>query len=227
MTMKIVFFDVDGTLVDARDDAWKIFRNTNDHFGLGIDSQEQFLALSETNIFLGLEKYCENATHTKQVVSHFLNDIAENYNPNFIPGMIKVAMEFSQKITLAILSSNKRETILRILHNGGITECFSAICSYDEEPSKSTALKNFLSGKMRNAYQEQHDLKKAPLTYLAEEAVLVTDTVGDVREALTAGIRVVAVAWGMHDKSKLLDAGAEYVAEDTQGLTRWLSKILN
>jgi phosphoglycolate phosphatase len=52
--------------------------------------------------------------------------------------------------------------------------------------------------------------------------VLVTDTAGDVRDALDAGIRAVGVAWGMHDSDELTEAGAEFVAIWPQELPGYL-----
>ncbi len=42
--------------------------------------------------------------------------------------------------------------------------------------------------------------------------MLVTDTIGDVEEAIRCGIRAVGVVWGMHTADELLAAGAEFVA---------------
>lgn len=52
--------------------------------------------------------------------------------------------------------------------------------------------------------------------------MLITDTVGDVRDALAAGIRVVGVAWGMHGVDELTEAGAEFVALGPQELAAYL-----
>lgn len=46
----------------------------------------------------------------------------------------------------------------------------------------------------------------------------VTDTAGDVREALLAGVRPCGVAWGWHEPQDLLAAGAEAVAETPAAL---------
>ena len=49
-------------------------------------------------------------------------------------------------------------------------------------------------------------------TGLRSRTVLVTDTAGDVRDALAEGIQVIGVAWGMHSVEELTAAGAEFVA---------------
>ena len=41
--------------------------------------------------------------------------------------------------------------------------------------------------------------------------MLITDTVGDVREGRSCGVRVIGVAWGMHGVDALRQAGAETV----------------
>jgi len=52
--------------------------------------------------------------------------------------------------------------------------------------------------------------------------MLITDTVGDVEEALAAGIRVGAVSWGMHRADDLEAAGAEFVCIWPEELVAYL-----
>ena len=52
--------------------------------------------------------------------------------------------------------------------------------------------------------------------------MLITDTVGDVEEAVAAGIRVGAVSWGMHRAEDLEAAGAEFVCIWPQELLAYL-----
>lgn len=221
MALALVFFDLDGTLVDARDAAWEIFAETSETFELGIDTQEKFLALSETNFFAALSAYCTDEKLAVAVTDHFMDGIRDRYNPPFIPGMIDIVKEFSAQTPLAILSSNMRDTIQRILTAGGITQYFPHIIAGDEEPSKSTAIASFLSANGQEIATSAGD-NRAPISN--HEAAMVTDTVGDVGEALSSGIRVCGVTWGMHSKQQLLTAGAEYAADTPADLMEWFNK---
>ena len=224
MALSIVFFDLDGTLVDARDAAWEIFADTNALFELGIDTQEKFLALSETNIFSALSECCVDEQHATTVIDHFMNSIRERYNPPFIPGMVDVVKQFNAQTSLAILSSNMGETIRRILEAGGIAEYFPHILSGDDEPSKRTAITNFLAANDDQFAKPLTGEERQSRRSRNENAALITDTVGDVGEALGGGIRVCGVSWGMHSREQLLRAGAEYVADTPPELIQWFNK---
>ena len=224
MPLETVFFDLDGTLVDARDAAWEIFAETNDLYELGIDTQDKFLALSETNIFSALSQYCADEVQAKSVIDHFMDNIVNRYHPPFIPGMIEIVRQFNKQISLAILSSNISETIRRILAEGGITECFPIIMSGDVEPSKTKAIQSFLDDDNSRISTTVFQTTSGYRSLTGDEVALVTDTVGDVTAALCGGIRACGVSWGMHSKSKLLDAGAEYVADTPNELMHWFNE---
>lgn len=219
MVLKVVLFDLDGTLVDVRDAAWQLFEETNREFGLGVDSQDKFLQLSETNIFVGLASLCEDDAKAQAVAEHFMDLVRRRYNPPFIPGMVEVVREFAACSTLAILSSNMLDTIRRILASGCITDFFPHILAGDDEPSKTIAIKRFLKLGV-DARTAALDVA-SPVSWSDSEVAMVTDTVGDVGEGLAAGIRVCGVSWGMHSEQQLRAAGAEYVARTPQELLEW------
>ncbi len=218
MTVRAVLFDFDGTLVETRNASWTLFAETDRQFGLGIDTQQKFFDIFEGNFFSTLATHCGDEALANAAAAHFMELIRTRYNPAFIPGMDSVLRELSASLRLTVLSSNKLETIQRILSGAGLETLFDLILASDIEPSKAVAIENFLAaGDARDA----RDGARVP--YAAHDVVLVTDTVGDVAEGVASGIKVIGVTWGMHSRERLRAAGAAQVAESPAQLLPWIS----
>ena len=213
--VRAILFDLDGTLVQTREASWRIFAKTNAALALGINTQAEFFRLLEDNMFHGLRKHCGDDRRASEAATHFLDLLQREYNPEFVPGMADVVRAFAGSCSLAVISSNSVATIRRILDRESLTHCFSHVFGGDVEQDKRACVRRFLSDRSylvnRNcspAYREGHE----PAAPSADQIVLITDTVGDVRHAVESGIRAIGVAWGMHTENQLLDAGAEFVA---------------
>jgi len=110
------------------------------------------------------------------------------------------------------MSSNAMVAIRRILGGEGVAHCFSHVFSGDIGLSKEAHLRRILEEPSYNNAQHCSPSYVEGSDRTAAEVVLITDTVGDVREASNCGVRVIGVAWGMHSSDALLAAGAESVA---------------
>jgi phosphoglycolate phosphatase len=223
---RTILFDLDGTLVDTRAASWALFSETNAHFGLGIDTQNDFFKAFEHNFFDSLAQLPLDPARVDGARQHFMQALRERYNPPFIPGMADVVRALAPFCTLAVVSSNDIGAIRRILKASELANCFSHVFSGDVEPRKSVSIRHFLkqhgytgSRLCSPDYQGTEQNRPAPA---ANEVVLVTDTVGDIAEAMEAGVRTIGVTWGMHTEQQLLDAGAERVAIWPQELIAWL-----
>lgn len=212
MSTRILVFDMDGTLVQARGAAWEIFQDTAAHFELPIRSAEQFFDMFRLNFFEALDDACSAIADPGEVRQHFLTALRERYSPTLVPGMADVIKKLAPHYALAVMSSNAMEAIRRTMEAAGVASCFAHVFSADVESSKTNHLRQILAdplyGNIRScsaAYVEDR-----PAT--GSEVVLITDTVGDVHEGVAAGVRVIGVSWGMHSSTSLQDAGAEFVA---------------
>lgn len=210
-----VLFDLDGTLVDTRSASWPWFEQTSRAFALGINTREQFFALFDDNFFESLAARCGDTKKANAAAQHFMGLIREHYAPPFIAGITEVVRALAADHTLAIVSSNMRETIDRLLHSGGVAAHFAHIYAGDTQPSKSEAIADFLAGRWSDTGLGR--------PFDADRVVLVTDTTGDVGAALASGIRAFGVDWGMHDRQKLIAAGAVQVASQPQQLLAWIN----
>jgi phosphoglycolate phosphatase len=222
-TTRIVVFDMDGTLVQARSAAWEIFQETAREFELPVRSAEQFFELFSTNFFEALDGLSTGAEKAGRVRRHFLEALRDRYTPTLIPGMADVVKRLAPHYALAVMSSNAMEAIRRTLETAGVAYCFAHVFSADVESSKQNHLAKVLAdplyGNLRSCSAAYVENRPAS----GDEVVLVTDTVGDVHEATAAGVRAIGVSWGMHGEQSLLRAGAEFVACWPQEL---LSRLL-
>jgi phosphoglycolate phosphatase len=225
MAIRAILFDLDGTLVQTRQASWELFAETNAEFGLGIDTRDQFFALFETNFFRSLANRCADPKRFADVKRHFLTLLRTRYTPPLVPGMADVVRSLAARFTLVVLSTNTTETIRRILTEANLAHCFAHVFAGDVEPDKSVSMRRFfadagyrLGRRCSPAYDEG-----GPSRFEAgDEVVLVTDTVGDIKEAQSANVRAIGVAWGMHSERELRDAGAERVALWPQELCAWI-----
>jgi phosphoglycolate phosphatase len=212
MSTRIVVFDMDGTLVQARSAAWEIFQETARKFDLPVRSAQEFFDLFNDNFYESLDRVVGDPARAKTVREHFVTALQERYTPTLIPGMADVVKKLAPHYALAVMSSNAMTAIRRTLETAGVARCFAHVFSADIASSKKNKLREVLAdplyGNVRRCSPEYVEDEPGS----GDEAVLVTDTVGDVREGVAAGVRVIGVSWGMHSEEALLEAGAEFVA---------------
>ena len=212
---RAVLFDLDGTLVQTRVASWEIFSRVNDRFGLGVDEQEQYFELFRGNIYASIRELCRDEAHAAEVKAAFLTLLREEYTPPLVPGVADVVRRLAAECTLAVMSSNATQVLRRVLEGAGLAFCFAHVFGGDVIPDKRAAIRAFLAdagsafGRRCSADYDEGGRGPRPDP---SDTVLVTDTAGDVRDALEAGIRVIGVAWGMHSVADLTAAGAEFVA---------------
>ncbi|MBO4240814.1 HAD family hydrolase [Pseudonocardia alni] len=223
--VEAVLFDLDGTLVQTRIASWTVFSTINDRFGLGVDGPEQYFDLFRGNVYDSIAKLCRDEAHAAEVKNAFLTLLREEYDPPLVPGVADVVRRLAGHCTLAVMSSNAMQVMRRVLTGNDLAYCFAHVFGGDVTPDKRTAMRTFLAdaansyGRRCSAdYDEGGRLQTPDLT----STVLVTDTAGDVRDAVEVGIRAVGVAWGMHSPDELLAAGAEFVALWPQEITAHL-----
>lgn len=228
--IRAILFDLDGTLVDTRTASWELFSETNQAFGLGVDSREAFFRTFEGNFFDSLSRIVPDPQRAAAVKAHFLDLLRSRYHPPFIPGMVEVVRTLAPLCPLAVISTNTIDTIRRILVDADIASCFSHVFAGDVEPHKAVSIRRFLSERRyrvaRRCSPSCHGGDTEPRSFDGSEVVLVTDTVGDVREALEASVRAIGVNWGMHTEAQLRAAGAERVAAWPQELVAWLREAV-
>lgn len=223
--VRAVVFDLDGTLVQTRVASWEIFSQVSDRFGLGVDDPEQYFALFRGNVFASIEKLCRDSAHSAEVKEAFLELLRDEYNPPMVPGMVDVVRRLADDCTLAVMSSNAMAVLRRVLVTNELAFCFAHVFGGDVAPDKRAAIRAFLAdsgsgfGRRCAADYDEAGERRDPGP---ASTVLVTDTAGDVSDALEAGIRVVGVAWGMHSVDELIEAGAEFVALWPQEVSAYL-----
>jgi len=219
--LKTVLFDLDGTLVRTREASWELFRQTNEKFGLGVDTPSAFFRLFNQNFYAALGQKSDS----EEVKRHFQELLRDEYSPDLVPGMANVVHALAGHYTLIVLSSNTMEAVRRILLNCDVAHCFAHVFTGDVTPSKVDAIRRFLAdpsyscGRRCSPHYEESTPQRL---HDPQEAMLITDTVGDVEEAIAAGIRVGAVSWGMHRAEDLEAAGAEFVCIWPEELVAYL-----
>jgi phosphoglycolate phosphatase len=225
--LKTLLFDLDGTLVRTREASWELFRKTNEKFGLGVDTPSAYFRLFNQNFFAALDEKSSNGAGAEAaaVKRHFQDLLRDEYCPDLVPGMANVVHALAGQYTLVVVSSNTMEAVRRILLTCDVAHCFAHVFSGDVTPSKVDAIQRFLAdpsyscGRRCSPHYEESTPQRL---HDPKEAMLITDTVGDVEEALSAGIRVGAVSWGMHRAEDLEAAGAEFVCIWPEELVAYL-----
>ncbi len=213
-TTRAIVFDMDGTLVQSRGAAWEVFQDTVQKFNLPVSGPEEFFDLFRENFFKKLREMA-GAQHDA-VNEHFLTALRERYTPELIPGMTDVIHALAGHYSLAVMSSNAMGAIRRTLEHAGVASCFAHVFSGDVENEKAVSLRRILAdpsyNTVRRCVPDYVEAGALPERATPDQLVLVTDTIGDVKEGKSCGIRVIGVSWGMHSAEDLLAAGAEFVA---------------
>ncbi len=98
-----------------------------------------------------------------------------------------VLKELGKKYELFIISSGGVKNISGCLGNNGILNIFTEVLGFETNTSKIDSFRSIL---------KKHRLS-------ADECIFITDTLGDIKEAKSVGVKTIAVDFGFHSKERL------------------------
>jgi phosphoglycolate phosphatase-like HAD superfamily hydrolase len=144
----------------------------------------------------------------KLIIFDFYGTLADS-NDQIYSGIRKCILSYSVKYAIAVCSSMESGHLRRVLENEGLTQFFSDILGSDVSTSKVVKIQSLLK-------KYGHDPK---------DALFVTDTLGDIREGVAAGVACIGVTWGTQDKETLEKGNPLYIVNTVPELEEAIERF--
>ena len=210
---KEILFDLDGTISDSADGIIHCSAQTLEYFGITPPPWEvmrSFIGPPAPVNFRRMGIPEEQIDEAVRIYRGFYRStgIFENY---MYPGIAELFQKLKQSGKELYVATSKPEHLtIPILERFGIAGYFTHICGAASDTERNT--------------------KEAVIEYLIQisggltDAVMVGDTVFDVKGAAHFGIPTVGVSWGYGDTETLKHAGAVAIVNNTEELYTFLTK---
>lgn len=217
MDLKLVIFDVDGTLVDSQAKILGAMQHAFDSAGLVLPSREEVLAgvgLSLPILIARLMPDESPETHAKLVVGYkeafFLQRQKGGLSPLY-PGIREMLDRLAgiDHLLMGIATGKSRRGLTALLDGLDMASRFVSTQVADDHPSKPNP------SMLLTALSETG---MAP-----EQAVMIGDTEFDMDMARAARIRPIGVSWGYHTPDALAPAP---VAQNATALEAMIHEML-
>lgn len=196
MPLKLIIFDLDGTLIDSSVDITNALNYAIEPYAFKRLSVSDTIKLVGEGITRLIEKIIGTADEAvkKEVTDRFLNHYTNHildYTKEY-PG-VRAALEELNDYKKAVIS-NKRESLSRAALDGlGLSRHFDLIIGSDSVPERKPSPVPVLK-------------VLSDLGARSEEAVMVGDSNFDIDAGKAAGVRTVAVTYGYRPKEVLMHA---------------------
>lgn len=221
--MRLIIFDVDGTLVDS---AAIILRSQYDTFarhglvhpgreaGLGVVGLTLDIALAQ---LAGLDAPDDALSETyKSVFNNFRThladypDLAEPLYPGVEAALARLAAD--PRSVLAIATGKSRRGADYLLDRHNWRALFKSVQTADDAPSKPDP------GMILRAMAETG---ASP-----EQTVMIGDSTFDMMMAVSADVVPLGVTWGFQPSERLVEAGAQHLVTHYDDLVPLLDQIV-
>ena len=197
---KIIFFDFDGVIADSFSIGFEI----NKIIDPDIVTENDYRNLFNGNI----HDWAKGSSLEEKEIKRINEEFFTRYIPQMkkvkvIPDMKKMIVKLGKIYTLFIISSTITSPIRDFLERNDILSYFNDIVgSKFIDTNKTERIKAVF--------------KKYSVG--AEDCVFITDTLGDMREAASVGVRSIGVAWGFQKKENLIKGNPLRIAEKPEEL---------
>ncbi len=220
--LRLVIFDVDGTLIDSQEFILAAMRRAfararrpapPDAATLGIVG----LSLPQAMEVLAPEAPEAERDRLVRLYKDSFRSLREESGGEAIAPLYPGAREALERLDgagylLSIATGKARRGLDHMLDSHGLRRLFTGTQTADDAPSKPHP------GMVLNCL--------AATGVAAAEAVVVGDTEYDMAMARAAGARAVGVDWGYHSTERLLRGGAERIVSDFAALDAVLEQFL-
>lgn len=190
----MIIFDFDGVIIDSTKSIYLTFVDVMKEYDLPF-TQEDYKQSFQTNIYDSLRQ--KGITDLDTFSKKFAAASAKHEKDILLfPGIKELLI--SLKEPLAIITSNEASNVKKILQRFDI-DIFVAILG-----------------------RETHHSKQKKFEMLPDARIFVTDTAGDIEEAIAHNIPTIGVTWGVHKKEQLQKS--TFIAHSTEELKALLEK---
>lgn len=211
--IKVIMFDLDGTLVDSSVDITNALNYAAGPYGIGKMTVEETIGLVGEGLTRLIEKVLGNARAATgpEVLDRFIGYYSEHLADFTLPYRgVRETLERLGNYRKAVIS-NKRESLSReLLDKLGLANYFDIILGSDSVEEKKPSPKPIM--KVLESFSLQPD-----------EAVIVGDSNFDIDAGRAAGTKTIAVSYGFRDVGLL--KGADFIIDDITELLQVLAEI--
>lgn len=200
MPIKLIIFDLDGTLIDSSKDITEAINYATEPYGLSPLTTKDTIKLVGEGISRLIEKLLSttifngNDDVRRTVMDRFLEYYSAHLldNTDTYPN-VRLTLERLREYKKAVIS-NKREALSRrILEGLGLGNFFDTIIGSDSTPEKKPSPLPILK------VLTELDVKP-------EEAIIVGDSNLDIEAGRAAGLRTISVTYGYRPYEMIKDA---------------------
>lgn len=210
---KLVIFDWDGTLMDSVNKIVRCFIAAAKDLGWPVPEKKAI----ENIIGLGLNEAFSELYPSFN--DHDNNALADCYRVHFIElddtemlmfDGVEAGLErlSTQGYELAIATGKARRGLIQVLDETGLEACFKYSRCADESGSKPHP-------------QMLFDIL-AEAQIMPQQAVMIGDTTYDIEMAQRAAITALGVSYGVHNRDRLLTAGAVQCVDNFDSVIDWI-----
>ena len=199
---KVIIFDFDGVIVDSKHLSYSINKEMMPDL-----EYSEWESWFEGNLYKKIRTEHQNDKSQDLFFEKYNVDIVNLLPIEGIPEIIK---ELADKYTLIIISSSSQKAIRDFLNKYDLHHYFSDILGRETHRNKVDKFHIIL-----DKYKiEPH------------ETLIITDTVGDVKEANEVGIKSIGVIWGVHNRDKISKTNPHFIAEKPTDLIRGIDAVM-
>lgn len=211
-----ILFDLDGTLLDSK---LSIRETLNT-----VVAERRLAPFSRADLDGLIGKPLREILATRTTDPATIEVLTQRYRAAYnetgwvtvdvFPGLVAMLRRLrSEGVGLACVTSKGQHETETLLFDLGLVDLFDAIVGDDD---------------VRPLKPDPAPVREACrlLGVDPANAIMVGDTIFDVKAAIAAGSRCVGVLWGIHSETTLRSAGAAALATDARGLERVLDRML-
>ena len=197
LSISVVLFDVDGTIVDSAPAVMNAFRGALSDYDLPIPDDQRL----RTYVGPPLWYSFSDLGYEGELLAHLVSGYRARYQAHYLepfPGVIELLQDLHRaSIPLATATSKQAPMALAQMEHLGLSEVFDVIAGATPDPasSKATVIREALTRLEARGVDTSHP-------------VIIGDSIWDVRGAQEAGIPVIGVGWGYATEDGLDEADA-------------------